>query len=51
MCKEEIYFITMMKPNALVEVIQEELDFQGSFLDLARIFKNNVLEIFYDTVF
>lgn len=46
-----IQILTALIVYILLLLMQEELDFQGSFLELTRIFKNNVLEEFNENVF
>jgi hypothetical protein len=46
-----IQIITAMILYVLLLLMQEELGFQGSLLELTRIFKNNVLEEFNENVF
>ena len=46
-----IQILTALIVYVLLLLMQEELDFQGTFLELTRIFKNNVLEEFDMKVF
>jgi hypothetical protein len=46
-----IQILTALIVYVLLLLAQEELNFQGSLLELTRIFKNNVLETFDEKVF
>ena len=46
-----IQILTALIVYVLLLLIQEELNFQGSLLELTRIFKNNITEIFDEHVF
>lgn len=46
-----IQILTALIVYVLLLLVQEELNFQGSFLELTRIFKNNALEEFDENVF
>jgi len=46
-----IQILTALIVYVLLLLVQEKLNFQGSFLDLTRIFKNNALEEFDENIF
>ena len=46
-----IQILTALIVYVLLLLVQEELDFQGTFLELTRIFKNNAFEEFDENVF
>jgi hypothetical protein len=46
-----IQILTALIVYVLLLLMQEELNFQGTFLELTRIFKNNTFEKFDETVF
>lgn len=46
-----IQILTAMIVYVLLLLVQEELNFQGTFLELTRIFKNNPLEEFDENMF
>jgi len=46
-----IQILTALIVYVLLLLVQEELNFQGSFLELTRIFKNNALEEFDENIF
>lgn len=46
-----IQILTALIVYVLLLLVQEELSFQGSFLELTRIFKNNLLEEYDENVF
>jgi|BioPla2DNA2_1021312.scaffolds.fasta_scaffold352332_1 IS4 transposase len=46
-----IQIITALIVYVLLLLVQEELGFQGTFLELTRIFKNNAFEEFDENVF
>jgi len=46
-----IQILTALIVYVLLLLVQEELGFQGTFLELTRIFKNNALEEFDETIF